>query len=482
MSDPYRHVPPNPNAGPPRGDGSPRDAAYNPSFAPGRGFTPPIMGNPPPPPPPKNVFERIARAVGRYFGLQKRARASASQWWLLKILQGVLMSVPFFLGGIVLVLFSRIGNGSQCLNTGGLVLIIAGTLVFLWQAVAPLTQRWRVTIPEGEYWALEDGNRYTLAFLAGGPQAIDWHLNARVVRYVDFMRISKNLKIEGVFNTQNHRMDLEAQIVMMFDPTGAARENFPELRKMTRPEIFEHMIERLVRGVVLDTLQRRPYTDRLRLLENPIVLEDIILRALAPLAAWGLTPFSGRPVSVFVDGFQWQDMGGAPVPPPPQGTGMRQPNPSRQTGSYDYQGVGYSPPDQPQPPPQQQPPPRGSQDRQRNARRRDDHRRRTSESKRASGGRPDQPPGNNAGPTRHHAAPDTVMHQNDDDTPVHGVNGGGGGSAPPDAGDANRRKSGGRPDPDKTRRARNDTPPLEDPLERRKRKRNQRDDDNDNGG
>lgn len=315
MTDRYRQRPNHPEN---LSNRPPHDSEVHPAYAPGRGYTPPLGS-----PPPKTFFERVVYSVRNYFGLQRRARASSMQWWLLKFVQGLLIATPLGVIGIGLVIGGSVSDTGQCISGIGKAAVLASALVFLWYALAPVTQSWHVMIPEGEYWAVEDSNHYTIAFLRGGSQSVDWHWNVNLVSYVDFMRVTQHIRIDGVLVTSDQRVSLDVHALMHFDPTRAPQENYPELRKMTRPELFQHHIDQHVRRVMLNALQRRSAQDRAYLLDNPSDLEDIIQWSLDELVEWGLLPVPGHPVSIQVISVPLPGVG--PIAPPAARTAPPQP-------------------------------------------------------------------------------------------------------------------------------------------------------------
>ncbi len=280
----------------------PPEEPYRPGAAPGRGYTVPIMGRRPPLPPPRNIFERIWRAVGRYLGLQRGAQTSSMLWWGLKIIQGLLLGMPLIAVGAGLMVARPVLGGTQCVTGLGPVLLLAGILAMLWNFLAPVTSAWRVTIPAGEYWVVEDRHGQPYQFLGGGPQRVEWHLNVRLRRYVTFTRVQAVAVIQDVLPAANQRVDLEISVVMQFDPASALPHNYVELRKLTQIDPFAYMLRRAIHNAIRETFQRRPYEAQLDLLHHPEDIEQIVLRALGPLRAWGLFPFEDRPAHVIVYG------------------------------------------------------------------------------------------------------------------------------------------------------------------------------------
>jgi hypothetical protein len=292
-----RQSPPQQGSDPRYAPGAPRDPGYNYGAAPGRGFTPPVYSSQPQGPP----LQGMAAAAQRYFGLQRRARANSMSWWSYKLLQGALISVPLVLLGIVIALSATLVGGSQWITGIGILVVLSGLAVLLRYALAPLTCKWIVIVPESHYWVVEDGNGFTLRFLRTGHHEIAWNWNVRVKDYVNFTWVSIAILETNVLPPDGP-VDVEVGVMMRFEPQRAALEQYADLRDMNRRETVERLLARATRAAARDTLQRRPPHERAKLLGQKSRLEEIILQRLAPLTSWGLFPAAGRPVSVFVDG------------------------------------------------------------------------------------------------------------------------------------------------------------------------------------
>lgn len=280
----------------------PQDEPPHNGAIPGRGYTVPIMGRRPPLPPPRNIFERIWRVIRRYLGLQRGAQTSSMLWWGLKIIQGVLVGLPLIVLGAALMVARPVLGSTQCVAGLGPVFLLVGILAMLWNFLAPVTSAWRVTIPAGEYWVVEDRHGQPFQFLGGGPQRVDWHMNVRLRRYVDFTRVETVVVIQDVLPAAGTRVDLEISAALHFEPHNAAPENYVELRKLTQIGPFEHMLRRAIHTAIREAFQRRPYDAQLDLLAHPEDIEQIVARAIAPLRAWGLFPFPDRPARVIIYG------------------------------------------------------------------------------------------------------------------------------------------------------------------------------------
>lgn len=313
-----------PQGGDPRyPSGSPRDPGYG--AAPGRGFTPPVYQPPQDQPP-----QGIPAAVQRYFGLQRRARANSMWWWSYKLLQGSLIGVPLVVLGILIALSASLFGSSQWITGLGMMIVLGGLAVLLRYALAPLTCRWIVIVPESHCWVVEDSNGFTLGFLRAGHQQIAWNWNLRVKDYVTFTWVSVAI-IEKNVLPPDGPVDVEVSVTMRFDPPRAAPEQYADLREMNRRETVERLLARATRAAVRDTLQRRPQPERARLLGHKSRLENIILQRLAPLTAWGLYPVAGRPVSVFVDGLPEAAYEANPYADPDEIAQPQQPAPAEPT-------------------------------------------------------------------------------------------------------------------------------------------------------
>lgn len=240
-------------------------------------------------------------AVRRYTRLRQRARANSMAWWLFKLLQGALIGVPLTVLGILIALSASWLGGGQWLTIMGILVVLAGLGVVLRYALAPITCRWIVIVPEGYYWVVEDGNGFTLRFLASGPQQVDWNWNVSVKDYVNFTWVSLSILERNVLPPDGP-VNVEVGVTMRFDPSQVAQAQVAELRALDQREKVERLLARATRNAVRDILQRRSSHDRLELLGEKYRLEQIIMQRLASLTAWGLFPIAARPVSVFVEG------------------------------------------------------------------------------------------------------------------------------------------------------------------------------------
>lgn len=241
-------------------------------------------------PPPRHAGERVGRAVQQYLGLQRGAQISSRTWWGLKIIQGVLLGGALVGIGSLLMLARPILGGMECITGLGPLLLLAGFVVAGWNILAPVSTPWRVTIPAGEYWVVENRHGAALRFLPGGPQRLDWQMNLWLRPYVDFTRVQAVTRINDVLPAAERRIDIEITVLASFQPHNAPPDNYVELRKITRREAFERMIQRVTHNATRSAFQRRQYDydAQLDLLYHPDAIAQIVHNALRGLGAWGL--------------------------------------------------------------------------------------------------------------------------------------------------------------------------------------------------
>jgi hypothetical protein len=262
------------------------------------GYTPPYQA--PPPPTPLTGWQ--AR-LGRWRALRLRANRSSMAWWSMKALQGIFLGGILFALGVLIVVAYAALDGVGALAALGVLLLIAGLLTIARYALAPLTCRWIVTVPENRYWAVEDGTGFTIDYLAPGRVTVPWRMNARIVDYVDFNRIATNDVIRDVLAGNGPAVNVEISVIMNFDPVAADPNLFAQLRTMTTLEQFQRMITRDTRDAVRKHLERLTLDQRLLALRQSQLLEDAVAATLERQhAALGLTLASSRPVMVFVSG------------------------------------------------------------------------------------------------------------------------------------------------------------------------------------
>ncbi|MBN2304282.1 MAG: hypothetical protein JXQ72_07395 [Anaerolineae bacterium] len=255
--------------------------------------TPPVYSPPPPPKPPPGKFRK---AKNSYDKLRDRARNNSMSWWGLKIVQGLLFGCGLALFGVTLGAPFLMLDGVECFASIGLVFVLASTALALRYILAPITCQWLVTVPEGEYYVLEDYEHFTLEYLESGRLIIPWRLNTRVVPYVKFKGVSASTKIEHVLHAQNIVVVIEVRATMSFNPARAVPQTHPRLRQMTRPEAFQNMIVGNITEAVHRHLQQlnptapsnsRPYVQ---------TIESAVIEKLRGLEPMGLTLSGEYPV------------------------------------------------------------------------------------------------------------------------------------------------------------------------------------------
>ncbi len=271
----------------------------HPGYTPGVGFTPPVA--PPAEPPSKSAYGRSRRAWTNYSGLRQRARASSMSWWGYKAVQGLLLGgIPLALGAAIDILAALAGAGVTVTGLGA-VIMLAGLAIILRYALAPLTCRWIVSVPENRYCVVEDADGYTLEYLEPGRLIVPWRWNARVRDYVDFNTVTIREVVLDALNV-DPPVDIEVTVIMAFNPVHADPELFARLRGMTTRSAFETMIARDVRDTVRKHLHQLSPRQQQTALRHPRLVEDALAAALERHAALGLTLASSRPIMVHVHG------------------------------------------------------------------------------------------------------------------------------------------------------------------------------------
>jgi hypothetical protein len=118
--------------------------------------------------------------------------------------------------------------------------------------------------------------------------------------YVDYSSVVVNEVIEDVLDSDALPVDIEASVVMSFNPVQAEPELYPTLRQMRSQEQFQSLIARDLQDIVRKHLNRLASVQGQGMLQNVKSLEGVIAEQLEGRAALGLTPASTRPVMVHV--------------------------------------------------------------------------------------------------------------------------------------------------------------------------------------
>ena len=106
--------------------------------------------------------------------LTRRTYRNSMVWWMVRIVQGLVLGGGLVLFGVVVIVLSNLLGGAACFGQGAVGLILLGIFVLLWFMAAPFTQRWIVGVPEGWYYLVEDGNGTTVEFLGEGRWIVPW--------------------------------------------------------------------------------------------------------------------------------------------------------------------------------------------------------------------------------------------------------------------------------------------------------------------
>jgi hypothetical protein len=306
-------------------------------YAPGVGYTPPYA-------PPAQ--DRSGTAWQRYNDLCQRARADSMSWWGMKALQGLLIGGGPFGLGIILIAVDKLLGAGQAWSWIGFVLALTGLLIVLRYALAPVTCKWIVTVPENRYCVIEDHEGYTSEYLEPGRWFVTWRWYAKVRDYVDFNAVTVNTQIANVPDSSSPALDVT--VMMAFNPAQADPSTYAQLRQMTTRNQFETLIARDVRDLVHRYFRVLPPDQPSSAAHNAHALEEYLGDQLEPYRSMGLSLASSRPVMVHISG--------TPTPqtpyPPPVFNPSAQPNPYAQPDRY------YTPPPsvpRPAPPPDPSP-------------------------------------------------------------------------------------------------------------------------------
>jgi hypothetical protein len=214
-------------------------------------------------------------------------------------------------------------GGAECVSGLGPLFLLLGILGLAWNVAAPWTGTWRVTIPPGEYWAMQDRHGTTLRFLPGGSHRLDWQMNVWLRPYVGFTRVQAVTWVKDVLpNGDQQPVNLEITTELSFQPHNAPPNNYVELRKIDRRETFERMIQRRTHNAVRAAFQRRhyDYDAQLDLLYHQDAIAQIAQRSLRALGAWGLFPYRDNLPDVNIYGLPSAPGGTSQHDTPPHGT------------------------------------------------------------------------------------------------------------------------------------------------------------------
>ncbi|NDJ75146.1 MAG: hypothetical protein GYB65_02715 [Chloroflexi bacterium] len=235
-----------------------------------------------------------------YRELQQQARYDSMAWWRYKIAQGLRLGGSIVaVGLIVLLLQAMTGSPRAMAWLGGLV-VVAGLGMIGRYALAPLTCKWLVIVPENWTYVIEDDEGYTREYLPSGRLLVPWRWHVFVREYVDFSTVTVTEVIRDALNSQVVPVDIEASVSMVFDPTQADPAQYATLRKMDSPDIFERMLARDLRDIIHRYLKRLSPEEAYHLQHDADSLEELILDELAGRAPLGLFPAPKRPVMVHI--------------------------------------------------------------------------------------------------------------------------------------------------------------------------------------
>jgi hypothetical protein len=152
---------------------------------------------------------------------------------------------------------------------------------------------------------------------------------SKVHEYVNFHTITIRETYDNVLRGSGRKVDLEINVVMVFDPVSADPRFYAKLRGMTKREQFEGIVTNTVRDTVSLYFTRMSPDFWLGALRNPKVLEEEIIKQLNGLNSMGLFLASSHPVTVFVYGLM---ISSDPTAPIPAASGRLPQNPFDQQG------------------------------------------------------------------------------------------------------------------------------------------------------
>lgn len=262
---------------------------------PGSGFTPPNSGTPPRQPQQSPRRDPAA--------LRHRANYNSADWHRWKMVQGLLFGGMLAAPGLLLIGIAGLQSGSDaaCLFAPGVLAILAGVTILFYYLLAPFAQKWIITVPTNQFWAVEDlKGRQTLAFLAPGGVEIKRKFDTRIVPYVGFNSLTVCEVIPNILGMPDMRVDIEVTAVIQFNPTEADPEEFNTLRAMTNAHQFEYVLRREIFKTVQLHMGRYDLMRSRSLQDTVQSLESAVVEHLSNLHPLGLQPASARPVSITI--------------------------------------------------------------------------------------------------------------------------------------------------------------------------------------
>lgn len=290
---PYGNAPGNAPGGAP-GNGPAYDQAV-----PRQGTTPPIMNAASGPPPGKPAPSQSSPSLLNLKAMRARAMTSSAAWWSYKARQGLLSGGMIASVGLVGLVAAALSDGMICLTGAGLGLIAVGLGVIAWYALAPLTCKWVVVVPKGQFWYVEDARSHkTLAFLGPGTMDIARKVNTALGVYVSFDEIRVRNIVRDVLDTRDLPVDIEVAASLKFDPTTAQGDRYDQLRQLINPTQFQIIIWEEIDGAVRDHMNRLDAVQDSSLQAQIKALTQVVSGRLARLAPMGLVP--NRPVLVHI--------------------------------------------------------------------------------------------------------------------------------------------------------------------------------------
>lgn len=236
---------------------------------------------------------------GSLTNLDDRLSYSSMGWWATKIAIGIVIGGGIALVGVLLIVAYALAEQGVWLTRIGILLILAGLLVFLRYLGAPFTARWTVRIPDNWTFAVIDHQGYTLEYLPSGRLIVPWRWRTTIIPYVNFQQVDVSETIHDVLNSGTLPVDIEVSAGFAFLPWRADEDQFEALRQIARRQQLERMIGREIRDTVnrhIDTLA--PVYGDDDLLSNAGPLEERLEQNLSDLEALGLFMDIDEPVTV----------------------------------------------------------------------------------------------------------------------------------------------------------------------------------------
>ncbi|HML23283.1 MAG TPA: hypothetical protein PKD09_16635 [Aggregatilinea sp.] len=231
--------------------------------------------------------------------LTRRTYRSSMVWWLVRVVDGLIVGGGLVLIGVIIVVVNNMLNGAACFGQGAVGAILLGIFVLLWFMAAPFSQRWVVGVPDGWYYLVEDGAGEVVEFLGPGRWIVPWSWRAVVRPYANFQVIESRPVIEDALQSDFLPVTIEATVTVVFDPTQADPGAYDDLGAMATRDAFQQLLARQTDEAVRGYLALLTPTQG-RSLSSQATLEDVIRQHVARLDILGLFVPASQPPAVTI--------------------------------------------------------------------------------------------------------------------------------------------------------------------------------------